>query len=218
MSNKQNVTVTQSETLFADNFQLICALINHLGVHERFDTRSVDDIAGSIKQPRDKILNVLVNFPCFFRESINEKDQREIVLDDDLCELFPNSEAVNQALRQYGQGSLTNNTQKHQQTESDRNGKKDWKRRFAIHARYVRRPTKNTPAPPMKPEEIGTLVNVAMQMVDFEKQEKRFKTQSKLQQYTALIALIAALASVIGIFVQKSPSTPHGACEMRDNP
>lgn len=59
---------------FADDFQILCALITHLGAHEKWQSRTPSEIAGSLAMERSEVERVLGSYPCFFRESANRKN------------------------------------------------------------------------------------------------------------------------------------------------
>jgi hypothetical protein len=59
---------------FSADFQILCALITHLGAHERWQSRTPSEIAGSLAMDRHEIERVLGAYPCFFRESANRKN------------------------------------------------------------------------------------------------------------------------------------------------
>jgi hypothetical protein len=65
------------ETPFSDDFQMLCALITHLGAHEKWQARSPSQVAGRLAMPQDEVERVLGSYPCFFRESTNKNKQGE---------------------------------------------------------------------------------------------------------------------------------------------
>lgn len=60
---------------FSEDFQIICALITHLGAHERWQSRTPSEIANSLAMERSEVERVLGSYPCFFRESANRKNK-----------------------------------------------------------------------------------------------------------------------------------------------
>lgn len=63
----------RSPTPFTDDFQMLCALITHLGSHEKWQSRTPAEIGGSLAMDPKEVERVLGAFPCFFRESANRK-------------------------------------------------------------------------------------------------------------------------------------------------
>ena len=59
---------------FTEDFQVLCALITHLRAHEKWQSRTPSEIAGSLAMERVEIERVLGSYPCFFRESANRKN------------------------------------------------------------------------------------------------------------------------------------------------
>lgn len=59
---------------FTEDFQALCALITHLGAHEKWQSRTPSEIAGSLAMGRSEVERVLGSYPCFFRESANRKN------------------------------------------------------------------------------------------------------------------------------------------------
>jgi hypothetical protein len=75
--------LTQSErisppTPFSYDFQRICALITHLGAHEKWQSRPPSDIAFSLAMDKDEVSRVLNAFPCFFRKSGQKNNGEEL--------------------------------------------------------------------------------------------------------------------------------------------
>lgn len=62
------------DTPFTHDFQILCALITHLGSHERWQSRTSSEIAGSLAMSKSEVERVLISYPCFFRESSNRKN------------------------------------------------------------------------------------------------------------------------------------------------
>ncbi len=69
---------TRPVTPFTDDFQMICALITHLGSHEKWQSRTSSEIGGSLAMPPQEVERVLIAFPCFFRESTNHKNGQRL--------------------------------------------------------------------------------------------------------------------------------------------
>lgn len=71
---RQGLEKTKPATPFTDDFQMLCALITHLGSHEKWQSRTPSEIGGSLAKPPKEVERVLAAFPCFFRESTNRKN------------------------------------------------------------------------------------------------------------------------------------------------
>jgi len=67
----------EPDSQYTADFQMLCALITHLGTHERWQSRSASQVAGSLAMPVDEVERVLVSYPAFFRESTNRNAQGE---------------------------------------------------------------------------------------------------------------------------------------------
>ena len=67
----------ESSAPFTRDFQMLCALITHLGTHEKWQARSPSEIAGSLAMDASEVERVLGAYPCFFRESTNRNNQGE---------------------------------------------------------------------------------------------------------------------------------------------
>lgn len=65
------------ETPFTNDFQKLCALITHLGAHEKWQSRPPSDIAYSLAMDKNEVERVLIAYPCFFRESGNHSNNGE---------------------------------------------------------------------------------------------------------------------------------------------
>lgn len=65
---------TKPATPFSNDFQILCALITHLGSHEKWQSRTPSEIGGSLALPPKEVERVLIAFPCFFRQSTNRKN------------------------------------------------------------------------------------------------------------------------------------------------
>lgn len=63
---------------FTNDFQSICALIIHLGTHEKWQSRTAREIAGSLAMDREEVERILLTYPCFFRESTNRKEGQRL--------------------------------------------------------------------------------------------------------------------------------------------
>ncbi|ACM20087.1 hypothetical protein Geob_1729 [Geotalea daltonii FRC-32] len=74
MQMKASSEKTKPATPFTDDFQMLCALITHLGSHEKWQSRTPSEIGGSLAMPPAEVERVLAAFPCFFRESTNRKN------------------------------------------------------------------------------------------------------------------------------------------------
>ncbi len=68
------VEKTKPATPFSNDFQILCALITHLGSHEKWQSRTASEIGGSLAMPPKEVERVLIAFPCFFRESTNRRN------------------------------------------------------------------------------------------------------------------------------------------------
>lgn len=62
---------------FTNDFHYLSALIQHLGAHERWNSRTPRNIADSIGLDKDKVEKILTEYPSFFRKSANLSSQNE---------------------------------------------------------------------------------------------------------------------------------------------
>ncbi|TOL90363.1 hypothetical protein CGH87_23660 [Vibrio parahaemolyticus] len=65
------------ERSFTSDFHCLIALIQHLGAHEKWNSRTPRNIADSIGLDRGDVENVLDGYPAFFRKSSNLSAQKE---------------------------------------------------------------------------------------------------------------------------------------------
>lgn len=70
MSNKLRVS-------FTEDFHYLAALIQHLGAHEKWNSRTPRNIASSIGLDKEAVERVLMEYPSFFRKSSNVSSQNE---------------------------------------------------------------------------------------------------------------------------------------------
>lgn len=57
---------------FTQDFHYLTALIQHLGAHEKWNSRTPRNIPQSLGLELDVVKRVLENYPAFFRKSSNE--------------------------------------------------------------------------------------------------------------------------------------------------
>lgn len=62
---------------FTEDFHYLAALIQHLGAHEKWSSRTPRNIADSIGLEKDRVENILIEYPSFFRRSSNLSSQNE---------------------------------------------------------------------------------------------------------------------------------------------
>ncbi|EHU4840769.1 hypothetical protein KY951_001342 [Vibrio parahaemolyticus] len=62
---------------FTKDFNYLVALIQHLGCHEKWNSRTPRNIADSIGLDMARVSEVLENYPAFFRKSSNLSKQKE---------------------------------------------------------------------------------------------------------------------------------------------
>ncbi|TON64721.1 hypothetical protein CGH51_24580, partial [Vibrio parahaemolyticus] len=65
------------ERSFTNDFHCLVALIQHLGAHEKWNSRTPRNIADSIGLDVEDVENVLDGYPAFFRKSSNLSAQKE---------------------------------------------------------------------------------------------------------------------------------------------
>lgn len=70
MSNSLNFTFTK-------DFHYLSALIQHLGAHEKWNSRTPRNIADSIGLDMLEVERILTSYPSFFRKSSNLSSQKE---------------------------------------------------------------------------------------------------------------------------------------------
>ncbi|MEZ8930891.1 MULTISPECIES: hypothetical protein [Vibrio] len=66
-----------AEQNFTRDFNYLVALIQHLGCHEKWNSRTPRNIAASIGLEIDRVVEVLQRYPAFFRKSPNLSTQKE---------------------------------------------------------------------------------------------------------------------------------------------
>ncbi|MGR5406259.1 hypothetical protein [Vibrio mediterranei] len=79
MHNERPITLV-SEVLkrsFTSDFHCLIALIQHLGAHEKWNSRTPRNIADSIGLDKKDVEDVLEGYPAFFRKSSNLSTQKE---------------------------------------------------------------------------------------------------------------------------------------------
>lgn len=77
MSSTLQSSGKKPEVSFVRDFHYLTALIQHLGAHERWNSRTPRNIADSIGMDMGEIERVLINYPAFFRRSSNLSAQGE---------------------------------------------------------------------------------------------------------------------------------------------
>ncbi|MEN4691271.1 hypothetical protein [Pantoea agglomerans] len=77
MSSTLQSSGKKHEVSFVRDFHYLTALIQHLGAHERWNSRTPRNIADSIGMDMDEIERVLTSYPAFFRRSSNLSTQGE---------------------------------------------------------------------------------------------------------------------------------------------
>lgn len=77
MSSTLQSSSKKPEVSFVRDFHYLTALIQHLGAHERWNSRTPRNIADSIGMDMGEIERVLINYPAFFRRSSNLSAQGE---------------------------------------------------------------------------------------------------------------------------------------------
>lgn len=66
-----------SEKSFTHDFHYLSALVQHLGAHEKWNSRTPRNIADSIGLEKNEVERVLEQYPAFFRKSSNKSSQNE---------------------------------------------------------------------------------------------------------------------------------------------
>jgi hypothetical protein len=77
MSSTLQSSGKKNEVSFVRDFHYLTALIQHLGAHERWNSRTPRNIADSIGMDMGEIERVLISYPAFFRRSSNLSTQGE---------------------------------------------------------------------------------------------------------------------------------------------
>lgn len=77
MSSTLQSSGKKNEVSFVRDFHYLTALIQHLGAHERWNSRTPRNIADSIGMDIGEIERVLISYPAFFRRSSNLSAQGE---------------------------------------------------------------------------------------------------------------------------------------------
>lgn len=77
MSLAQKSYIAKSEVSFTKDFHYLTALIQHLGAHERWNSRTPRNIADSLGMDMTEVERVLSTYPAFFRRSSNLSAQGE---------------------------------------------------------------------------------------------------------------------------------------------
>lgn len=77
MSSTLQSSGKKNEVSFVRDFHYLTALIQHLGAHERWNSRTPRNIADSIGMDMGEIERVLISYPAFFRRSSNLSAQGE---------------------------------------------------------------------------------------------------------------------------------------------
>lgn len=77
MSSTLQSSGKKTEVSFVRDFHYLTALIQHLGAHERWNSRTPRNIADSIGMDMGEIERVLISYPAFFRRSSNLSAQGE---------------------------------------------------------------------------------------------------------------------------------------------
>lgn len=62
---------------FTNDFHYLTALIQHLGAHEKWNSRTPRNIADSLGLEISKVERILNEYPSFFRKSKNVSSQKE---------------------------------------------------------------------------------------------------------------------------------------------
>jgi len=62
---------------FTDDFHYLTALIQHLGAHEKWNSRTPRNISQSLSMKLEDVDRVLASYPAFFRKSGNLSTQNE---------------------------------------------------------------------------------------------------------------------------------------------
>lgn len=68
---------TEVQLSFVNDFHYLTALIQHLGAHERWNSRTPRNIADSLGMEMQEVERVLASYPAFFRRSSNLSVQGE---------------------------------------------------------------------------------------------------------------------------------------------
>lgn len=66
-----------SKISFTEDFHYLAALIQHLGAHEKWNSRTPRNIADSLGLEMTEVEKVLLNYPSFFRKSAHLSSQKE---------------------------------------------------------------------------------------------------------------------------------------------
>jgi hypothetical protein len=77
MLNPVRAEVNQRSLSFVDDFHYLTAMIQHLGAHERWSSRTPRNIADSLGMDIENVERVLMSYPAFFRRSSNLSTQGE---------------------------------------------------------------------------------------------------------------------------------------------
>ncbi|WOY03132.1 hypothetical protein [Dickeya fangzhongdai] len=67
----------ETKLSFVKDFHYLTALIQHLGAHERWNSRTPRNIADSLGMDMQEVERVLASYPAFFRRSANLSSQGE---------------------------------------------------------------------------------------------------------------------------------------------
>ncbi|OXL38184.1 hypothetical protein CA284_19200 [Enterobacter mori] len=74
---RQSNEPAHNEPSFVRDFHYLTALIQHLGAHERWNSRTPRNIADSLGMDMQEVERVLASYPAFFRRSSNLISQGE---------------------------------------------------------------------------------------------------------------------------------------------
>ncbi len=77
IAKREFATSTHSPLSFVRDFHYLTALIQHLGAHERWNSRTPRNMADSLGMDMQEIERVLASYPAFFRRSGNLSAQGE---------------------------------------------------------------------------------------------------------------------------------------------
>ncbi|MFJ5317511.1 hypothetical protein [Pectobacterium versatile] len=77
MSFTQQSSERTHSVSFVRDFHYLTAMIQHLGAHERWNSRTPRNIADSLGMDMAEVERVLTNYPAFFRRSSNLSTQGE---------------------------------------------------------------------------------------------------------------------------------------------
>ncbi|CAK3329864.1 hypothetical protein AB4562_03710 [Vibrio sp. 10N.222.54.A1] len=167
MNNEKSIRLVSEvvERSFTSDFHCLIALIQHLGAHEKWNSRTPINIADSIGLDRRDVENVLDGYPAFFRKSSNLSAQKEPL--------------------------------------------------YSLHIRYARRTKKQIEgegnlkewSDPLSSEEMQTLLNLVINMIGLEADNRRLKEDSRHNNMKVWVALTGAFATAIAAILAQIVSS-----------